>query len=255
MRPSAKASERPPLFQVQPLGDAAIVVTFGERIDEETFRCVRRLSEALEDDPFPGMIECVPAFATVTIYYDAARLLRWQEKQGGRERGVSPYRIAERRVQGILTRLRGTNPSRQGKTVEVPVCYGGEFGPDLEAVAEHNGLSPEDVVRLHSGVDYLVYMLGFAPGFAYLGGMSERIAAPRRRTPRLSIPAGAVGIAGNQTGVYPIASPGGWQLIGRTPMGLFLPASDPPSRLAAGDTVRFYPISRQEFDRWEDEAE
>lgn len=134
---------------------------------------------------------------------------------------------------------------------EIPVCYGGELGPDLPEVAAAHGLSEEEVVEIHASADYLVYMLGFAPGFAYLGGLPKRIATPRRRTPRLSIPAGTVGIAGDQTGVYPIATPGGWQLIGRTPDPLFLPDAMPPALLRAGDIVRFRPISRAEFDRRE----
>lgn len=131
--------------------------------------------------------------------------------------------------------------------IEIPVCYGEEFGPDLEFVANHNGLTPEEVIRIHSSAEYLVYMVGFAPGFPYLGGMPEAIAAPRRPSPRLAIPAGSVGIAGKQTGVYPIETPGGWQIIGRTPIALFVPDSNPPTILASGDRICFRPISRQEY--------
>ena len=134
------------------------------------------------------------------------------------------------------------------------MCYGGEYGPDLEEVARHNGLSVDEVIALHSGGEYLVYMIGFAPGFPYLGGMSERIAMPRRSSPRAQIPVGSVGIAGMQTGVYPIETPGGWQLIGRTPLALFRPEENPPSLLQAGNKVRFRPISADEFAAWKEGA-
>jgi inhibitor of KinA len=139
------------------------------------------------------------------------------------------------------------------RVVEIPVCYGGEFGPDLGYVAEHNQLSVEEVIEIHTSGQYLVYMIGFAPGFPYLGGMSERIMAPRRQSPRLAIPAGTVGIAGMQTGVYPIETPGGWQLIGRTPLALFRPQDNPPSLLQSGDIVRFCQISDKEYEEYKEE--
>jgi inhibitor of KinA len=142
--------------------------------------------------------------------------------------------------------LEETKESKQ-RFVEIPVCYGGEYGPDLEAVAEYHHLSTSEVVEIHSKEEYLVYMIGFAPGFPYLGGMSEEIATPRRHSPRLSIPEGSVGIAGMQTGVYPISTPGGWQLIGRTPLELFCPNENPPTLLQSGDIVKFVPISLEEY--------
>ncbi len=134
------------------------------------------------------------------------------------------------------------------RRVEIPVCYGGELGPDLDDVARTHGLAPEEVIRLHADADYLVYMIGFMPGFAYLGGLPERIATPRRKTPRTAVPAGTVGIGGRQTGVYPLVSPGGWNLIGRTPVKIFDIKRDEPTLLSTGDRVRFRPISRSEFD-------
>jgi inhibitor of KinA len=131
--------------------------------------------------------------------------------------------------------------------VEIPVCYGGEFGADLDFVAKHANLTPGEVIEIHSAADYLVHMIGFAPGFPYLGGMSSKIAAPRRSSPRLKVPAGSVGIAGEQTGIYPLETPGGWQLIGRTPLALFRPEQDPPTLLQPGDIVRFRPITPQQF--------
>ncbi|NLG86950.1 MAG: 5-oxoprolinase subunit PxpB, partial [Firmicutes bacterium] len=130
----------------------------------------------------------------------------------------------------------------------IPVCYGGKFGPDLDYVCEHTGLSAEEVIQLHTGTDYLIYMLGFTPGFSYLGGMDERLATPRLKTPRTHIPAGSTGIAGKQTGIYPIDSPGGWQLIGRTPLKLYDPFRDPPVLLKAGNYVRFTAITEDEYE-------
>ncbi|WP_274650938.1 5-oxoprolinase subunit PxpB [Paenibacillus humicola] len=238
-------------FEIVPLGDSALSVVFGDRIGPETHKRVRQLALYLERQPFHGMIEFVPAFTSVAVYYDVMALLDKHANVAEPRHRQFPFQIAAALMDKIVRQL-GSLPVQQAKTVEIPVCYGGEFGPDLETVAEQNGLTPQEVIDIHSGADYLVYMLGFAPGFAYLGGMSERIAAPRRQTPRLAIPAGTVGIAGKQTGVYPIETPGGWQLIGRTPMELFLPKSWPPALLEAGNVVRFYPISRSEFDGWEE---
>ncbi len=139
------------------------------------------------------------------------------------------------------------------RVVSIPVCYGGDFGPDLEYVAHHNNISPQEVIEIHSGNEYSVYMIGFSPGFPYLGGMSEKISAPRRSSPRLIIPAGSVGIAGKQTGIYPIETPGGWQIIGRTPIKLFRPDEESPSLLQAGDKIKFTPISYPEFMKWEEQ--
>ena len=133
--------------------------------------------------------------------------------------------------------------------IEIPVCYGGEFGPDLHDVAAHNHLKNEEVIELHSSANYLVYFLGFAPGFPYLGGMPREIAAPRLSTPRTQVLAGSVAIGGHQTGVYPVSSPGGWRIIGRTYLQLFVTARNPPTLLQMGDHVRFVPISRREFER------
>ena len=133
-----------------------------------------------------------------------------------------------------------------GRVVELPVLYGGEYGPDIEKVAEHAGMAVDEMIGLHSGTGYLVYMLGFTPGFPYLGGLDDRLATPRVATPRLRIPAGSVGIAESQTGVYPLTSPGGWNIIGRTPLALFDPTREPPSLLAPGDVVRFVPLDGPE---------
>lgn len=222
-----------------PLGDTAVVVEFDTVIGPASHEHVRLLSLYLDHHPIPGMIEYVPAFTTVTVFYDPV-VLRYEEAQVKLERAVA--QTAEMRL------------DKKVRTVEIPVCYGGEFGPDLDEVAAHNRLTADEVVRIHSSAEYLVYMIGFAPGFPYLGGMPERIATPRRSSPRLAIPAGSVGIAGMQTGVYPIVTPGGWQLIGRTPVPLFRPDMTPPTLLRAGDTIRFVPITEKEYDCWEGHA-
>ncbi|NRF97534.1 5-oxoprolinase subunit PxpB [Paenibacillus dendritiformis] len=219
-----------------PLGDGAIVVEFDTVIGPASHEQVRLLSLYLDDHPLPGMIEYVPAFTTVTVFYDPL-VLRYEEAKAKLDRAAA--QTADMRL------------DKKARTVEIPVCYGGEFGPDLEEVAAHNRLTAGEVVRIHSSVEYLVYMIGFAPGFPYLGGMPERIAAPRRSSPRLAIPAGSVGVGGTQTGVYPIVTPGGWQLIGRTPVALFRPDMTPPALLRAGDTIRFVPISEEEYESWE----
>jgi inhibitor of KinA len=220
-------------LDVAPLGDAAAVVRFGDTIDRDVHRKVRALSDYLTRHPLAHSSEHVPAYATVTIYYDVMRCT---------------FREVRDELQRIVSRL-VTRSDPEPRIVEIPVCYGGDFGQDLEFVARHNSLSVDDVVEIHSTADYLVYMIGFAPGFPYLGGMSERIAAPRRESPRLKIPTGSVGIAGMQTGVYPMETPGGWQLIGRTPLELFRPVEDPPALLRVGDTIRFRPITINEFDQ------
>jgi inhibitor of KinA len=150
-------------------------------------------------------------------------------------------------VERILRQL-DVSTVATGRTIEIPVCYDPEFGPDLEFVAEHNKLSVEQVVRLHSTAEYLVYLIGFVPGFPYLGGMPPQIAAPRLPSPRPVVAAGSVGIAGEQTGIYPLSTPGGWRLIGRTPVLLFDPEMRPPSLFVPGDRVLFRPISREEFE-------
>ncbi|MFC7440482.1 5-oxoprolinase subunit PxpB [Laceyella putida] len=226
-------------IELTPLGDAAVIIQLGQTIDLETHRKVKTLATLLDQHPIPGMIEQVPAFTTVAVFYDPLK---------------TSYKAVCSMLEQIVSKLE--NPMDvEPRTVEIPVCYGGEFGPDLEFVAEHNRLTPDEVIDIHSNGEYLVYMIGFAPGFPYLGGMSKRIAAPRRESPRLSIPAGTVGIAGTQTGVYPIETPGGWQLIGRTPVALFRPNKNPPSVLQAGDLVRFRPISREEYDAWKEDAQ
>ncbi|MBA4496127.1 5-oxoprolinase subunit PxpB [Paenactinomyces guangxiensis] len=241
---------------MSPLGDTAVILEAGKDINEETHRRVHALSSYLEENPFPGLIEIVPAFTTVTIYYDPAVICNAPTvatQRNGAGSRPAPYQMVCSYLSQACNRL-GRIGTYQPRTVEIPVCYGGEWGPDLTEVAHQNSLTPDEVVEIHTQPDYLVYMIGFAPGFPYLGGLSEQISTPRKSSPRLSIPAGSVGIAGSQTGIYPISTPGGWQIIGRTPLALFRPVENPPSLLQAGDMVRFRAISPEEFKNWKGET-
>lgn len=228
-------------MRFSPLGDRALTITLGSSIDEETHRLVRAVSAALDRTPPSGLSDIVPAFASVTLHYDPQRVDAEDDPL------ASPYtrlvRILERQLSTV-----GPDSLPAPRVVEIPVCYGDDLGPDLEDVAKRHDLAADDVVRIHSEGDYLVYMLGFMPGFAYLGGLANALATPRRDSPRTNVPAGSVGIGGRQTGVYPVDSPGGWNLIGRTPVQIFDLNREPPALLATGDRVRFRPISRAEYD-------
>lgn len=229
--------QNPPLI-LCPLCDSAVVLQFGEGISPQTHQRIRAVAQILEQQPFPGLIEYVPAFTSITVYYDP-----WILSNQGK---LDAYNEVVQLLEILIERVQDREPA-QASVVELPVVYGGSYGPDLAEVARQAGLSPEEVIQIHSSGTYQVYMIGFVPGFPYLGGMDSRIATPRKATPRASIPAGSVGIAGEQTGVYPLSTPGGWQLIGRTPVQLFNPGREVPSLLQAGDTVRFVPISEEEY--------
>jgi len=214
-------------------GDTAVTVEFGNEISEAINGRIRSFNIALQDSGIAGIVETVPTYRSLMVHYDP---------------GVIRYASLEKKLKGLLSGLDKVRipPS---EVLEIPVLYGGEEGPDLPFVAEHSGRSADEVVAIHSAPEYLIYMLGFTPGFTYLGGMDETIATPRLKTPRVKIPAGSVGIAGAQTGVYPIDSPGGWQLIGRTPVRMYAPEREKPILPEAGQYIRFYPIDRAEYDR------
>ncbi len=211
-------------------GEGAVSVEFEPAISPEINARVRALLAALDADPPPGLIDLVPAYRTLLVVYDPLALAP--------DELLARLRSLEGTVQS------GDSPSRR---VTIPVAYGGEFGPDLADVAAHTGLSEAEVVARHSGAEYLVYFLGFAPGFPYLGGLDPALVTPRLAQPRTSVPAGAVGIGGEQTGVYPQPTPGGWRIIGRTPARLFDPAAPEPFLLRAGDLLRFRAIDGAEF--------
>jgi len=206
-----------------PAGDAALVVELGDTIDPAINRRVHALAHTLAAMAVPGVIESVPAYRSLLVHYDPL---------------VLSYAQAREAAAAALGRCADL-PPQEPRTVEIPTAYGGEYGPDLAYVASYHGLSVEEVVRLHSGAIYTVYMLGFTPGFPYLGGLPPQLATPRLATPRTVVPAGSVGIAGPQTGIYPLSSPGGWQIIGRTPAVLFDPQRDPPALVQPGERVRF----------------
>jgi inhibitor of KinA len=229
-------------FTIEPLGDNSIIIDLGDDISREIQQKVKKVSSFFEENAFDWLIETVPGFTTVAVFYDPLKI----------KHATLPYEKVCDELAPLLEKLE-IDQDAEPRIVEIPVCYGGEFGPDLEEVAERNGLTAEEVIDIHSNGEYIVYMIGFAPGFPYIGGMSDKIAAPRRKNPRLKIPAGSVGIAGKQTGVYPIETPGGWQLIGRTPRKLFLPDGETPSLLQAGDQIKFVPISEDEFQKWEED--
>nr|WP_148932081.1 5-oxoprolinase subunit PxpB [Paenibacillus methanolicus] len=238
-------------IRLEPLGDSAAVVRFGETIDPLVHRRVIGLAERLAHSPVPGMTDVVPAFASLTVHYDPIAL-HARHGTAVREAGGSFGYVS--RCLAELIQAGGHAAVAQARIVDIPVCYGAELGPDLGEVAAHSALTEEEVIAIHAAGDYTVYMIGFAPGFPYLGGLSPRIATPRQATPRLAIPAGSVAIGGGQTGVYPLATPGGWRIIGRTPIRLFRPEEPIPSFLRAGDRVRFRPITRKEYDRYEEGA-
>ncbi|MEL3974043.1 5-oxoprolinase subunit PxpB [Rossellomorea oryzaecorticis] len=230
-------------YSLRPLGDSAVVIQLGDAIATDTHEKVKKVTSFFEKNPQKWIIDIIPAFTTVTLYYDPMTILQKKKEK-------LPYEG----VCSILSELLShelEEDSTSARVIEIPVCYGGEYGPDLEEVAHIHGLSVEEVISKHTNGDYLVYMIGFAPGFPYVGGLDPDLATPRRKSPRLKIPAGSVGIAGDQTGVYPIETPGGWQLIGRTPLSLFQPDEETPSLLQAGDHIKFVSISEDEFKEME----
>jgi inhibitor of KinA len=221
-------------YRIVPAGDCAIFVEFEERIDPVVNARTIAFADAIRAANLAGVRDVVPTYRSTAIYYDPLRtdgdaLLACVEREA---------------VRPVLA------PGAEGAPVRIPVCYGGDFGPDLPLVAAFANADEDEVVRLHSAATYRVFMLGFVPGFAYLGIVDNRIAMPRRSTPRVRVPSGTVGIGGIQTGIYPAETPGGWQLIGRTPLKPFDASRDNPFLLKAGDSVQFYAIERREYDQW-----
>jgi inhibitor of KinA len=220
-----------------PMGDQALIAEFGDRIDPALSAQIAALAQRLRESLPIGVLDIVPAYSTLTLHYDPVAV----------GAGASPYEAVAETI-GEWLKIQSVEATAPGQVVEIPVCYGGAFGEDLEELARSRNLTIAEAIAIHSGASYHVHMLGFVPGFAYLGGLDARLATPRRDTPRARVPAGSVAIAGEQTCVYPLDTPGGWQIIGRTPLHLFRPDASPPSLLNAGDTVRFTPISAQEFE-------
>lgn len=215
----------------QPASDQSLLVCVGQQMTIGAHQRVRKLLRLLEQEPIAGVRNLNPAYCSILISFDPLQL---------------NHGDLEEILRGYLERLDAMQIP-EGRELQIPVCYGGEFGPDLNEVGSLHGMTPGQVIELHASVTYIVYFLGFVPGFAYLGELPEALATPRLASPRGSTPPGSVGIAGNQTGVYPFATPGGWRLIGRTPIALFRPDREAMSFLSIGDRVRFAPISAARF--------
>ena len=215
-----------------PVGDRALMVELGNTIDPEINRRVHQLDRAISQAQIQGVEECVPTYRSLLVYYDPLKK--------SYERLVFELKDFEEKLDELTV-------STQKKVIEVPLVYGGSYGSDLNYVAEYHNLTEEEVIQLHSDREYLVYMIGFMAGFPYLGEVADEIATPRLKTPRLKVPAGSVGIAEKQTGIYPYESPGGWQIIGRTPVKLFDPERRPPALIQPGDTLKFKPIDSEKF--------
>jgi inhibitor of KinA len=211
-------------------GDRAVTVELADEINAEINTRIRALSVALDRERVPGIVDLVPTYRSLLVYYD-------------------PIQVDVAQLQDTILSLSDVEQAAlpRPRVLHIPTHYGGEHGPDMEFVARHTGLAPEEVAAIHSGTDYRVYMMGFNTGFPYLGGMSPRIAVPRLETPRLAVPAGSVAIAQQQTGIYPVESPGGWRVIGRSPVRLFDARREPPVAVEAGDYLRFDPIDEARY--------
>jgi len=216
------------------MGDRGLLLEFGDEISREINEKVRRMALAIQAEILEGVVETVPTYRSLLIIYNPT---------------VLPIEGLKKRLERIEEGLRQT-PLPQPNLIHIPVVYGGIYGPDLEGVAKYHRISPEEVIRLHCSKPYLIYMIGFMPGFPYMGELPQALVTPRLKTPRLIVPKGSVAIAQRQTGIYSMESPGGWQLLGRTPVELFYPDKDPPSILQMGDFVQFSPMTEKEFENW-----
>ncbi|WP_045521929.1 5-oxoprolinase subunit PxpB [Neobacillus niacini] len=217
--------------EIVPIGDSAITITFGNEIDESTHHQINQFLQNFRRNKIDGVIECVPTYTSIAIFYDPAKI---------------EFSQLVKNIYSIYESPMESSPQRP-IVYRIPVYYGGESGPDLRFVAEFNNISEQEVINLHSDREYLIYMIGFVPGFPYLGGLNKKIAAPRLEKPRATIAAGSVGIGGNQTGIYPTEVPSGWRIIGITPLSLFDIKNDKPSQLSAGNYVTFFPVNYEEF--------
>jgi inhibitor of KinA len=223
-------NERVKIFS---LGENALTISFGNEISLELNKRVLNLSRHFEENRFPGLVETVPAYASLSIFYDCFRVKRNFSEFATAFEAVKNF--AENSLQNSVEILED-----KSRLIKIPVSFAKDFALDLELVAAENNLSTKEVIDIFTERTYRVYMLGFLPGFAYMGEVNRRIATPRKQTPRTLVPAGSVGIAGRQTGIYSLASPGGWQIVGKTNVELFTPKAESPTFLQAGDNVQFY---------------
>ncbi|MFD2445656.1 5-oxoprolinase subunit PxpB [Bacillus sp. CGMCC 1.16607] len=227
---------------VFPLSEDSIIIQFGTKNQnlKAQIHDVQKAMNKIQSKPFLGFRELVPAYNTLTIYYDPYVM-----------NDYSPYEIVKKQIEQILHTHDQISYVKK-RYFELPVCYEAKFAPDLEELAISKGLTSEEMIQMHTTMIYDVVFIGFSPGFPFLTGLDEKLHFPRKTSPRLQVEQGSVGIAGNQTGIYPITSPGGWQIIGRTPVRLFNVQHHPPTLIKAGDQIKFYPISQKEFTQWED---
>ena len=236
--PVNSQSDNEPVFHVASMGDSAIHLTIGAEISVAINQKIMTLLSKIQEQNWVGIRELVPSYNTLVIHFD-------------------PFAINHEEIRSrlaVLIKGQLSIEQRAGKLVVIPTCYGGGFGPDLESVSELTGISSNAVIEMHCGTDYRVYALGFSPGFPYLGGMDDRLFCPRLESPRVEVPGGSVAIAETQTGIYPSSSPGGWRLIGKTPITLFDPYRNPPCFYRPGDYIRFVPISSEQFVQIKDDV-
>ena len=226
-------------IKIIPTGDSSILLEFNQIISPEINKNITTLVYLVKEQQIEGVMDMIPAFCSLLINYDPR---------------VITYDQLIKRLKPLM-KLNINSVSKIKKVFEIPVCYGEIYGPDIEFIVKNSGLSEEEVINIHSSKDYLIYMLGFLPGFSYLGGLDERIHTPRLKNPRLKIPAGSVGIGGGQTGIYPLESPGGWQLLGKTPIKTYDPNRKDPILFESGDYIRFIPISKEEYENIKSEVE
>jgi inhibitor of KinA len=229
-----------PHYRIFALGDTALVIDFGNEIDEPVNQLVHSLFYYFKNNQVPGIIETVPAYSSLTVYYDVISVRKETKNDDTAFESMSSL------LKNILAG-KITNTTVAGNLISIPVCYEKEFATDLDWIANENNISQQEFISLHTAATYHVYMLGFLPGFAYMGLVNDKIAVPRKQKP-VTVQAGSVGIAGKQTGIYPLSSPGGWQVIGRTPVNLFFKDKENPTLFKSGDRVQFYSITKNEFE-------
>jgi inhibitor of KinA len=227
-------------YRIYPCGDHAVTIELGDSINAETHQKITALFQHLSREKITGIRDIIPAYHTLTVVYDLALFKK-------EDVAITLYETMCMHLEKAFVTVAIT--ATAGRQIQIPVCYDVSLGPDLASLAEIHGVTEEEVVRLHTGKTYRVYMIGFLPGFAYMGTVDEKINTPRRPQPRVSVPAGSVGIAGEQTGIYPFDSPGGWQLIGQTPLTMFDVTNPQPCYLQPGDEVQFYAITLAEFEK------
>jgi len=230
-------------YTIYPLGDTALTLDYGNVIDPVINKQVLQLFQKLKALELPFIIDIIPAYASLTVYYNVVEVR--QHLDGN----ATAYKAMQHLLESTISSLLAEEEVLP-RSIKVPVCYSSKYAPDLKGLAGAKGLTAEEVIHLHTSKTYRVYMIGFMPGFPYMGEVNEQIAMPRKLQPRVQVEAGAVGIAGRQTGIYPQASPGGWQIIGRTPVALFDPHRQIPTLLKPGDEVEFYSITEDEFEHY-----